>query len=154
MEQNWSHVFTPGELAQITGISTEQQRDWRRRELIVGKDEPNKHAQFDLITVAELLVLKRLIDQGIPVSRAKSLAEKSAQAVARFAAGDPRASRYIVFYTLATGHRTTLECGPSGLALFIDDINADYSDGGAIFLVIDRHALGTTLARKIAALSE
>jgi hypothetical protein len=63
--------FTPAEAARITGVSTDSQRDWRRRGFL---PQVEGHARFDAFSLVELWAMKMLSDRGIgPALTAKVL---------------------------------------------------------------------------------
>lgn len=78
--------FTPAEAERITGVSTAQQRDWRRREFLPANEG---HARFDLFQLASMLVLKVLADRGIGPAAAREEADWCAASVV-WAAMDSR----------------------------------------------------------------
>ncbi|SCW36814.1 hypothetical protein SAMN02927924_00230 [Sphingobium faniae] len=66
--RNIEREFTPAEAAEITGVSTALQRDWRRRGILAEKVE-GKWTRWTLKDVIGLAVMKRLSDAGIDVSK-------------------------------------------------------------------------------------
>ena len=60
--------FGPSEVARLTGVSPEVQRDWRRRGILAMRVEGR--ARFYSTQVAELLVRKALNDVGVPLTSA------------------------------------------------------------------------------------
>jgi hypothetical protein len=81
-------TFTAGEAEAITGVTTQVQRDWRRRGYLPATDG---HARHDVFALAELLALKALGDRGIGPQEAKKSAPLIAAGIAAHAIGDPRA---------------------------------------------------------------
>lgn len=71
-------TFSPSQVADITGLSPTQQRDWRRREII--PSYPKGHARFDLQLTASILVMKHLsvfdIGPGFSRSMAKHISSE------------------------------------------------------------------------------
>lgn len=61
-------VFTPSEAEQITGVSVDLQRDWRRRRIMPKRDG---HARFDAHELADMLTLKMCSDAGLSLDDAK-----------------------------------------------------------------------------------
>lgn len=57
--------FTPSEVERVTGLSPVAVRDWRRRGLIHPTLDKSEDGRFHMLSVAELLLLKRLSDHGI-----------------------------------------------------------------------------------------
>lgn len=53
--------YTPAEVERMTGVSTASQRDWRRHGYLPRQDT---HARFNVLTAAELYVMKMFADQG------------------------------------------------------------------------------------------
>ena len=64
--------FSPAEVARVTGISQDLQRDWRRRGLLEKKTQGWE--QFDLDDLVKLSVAGLLIDRGLPASVALNAA--------------------------------------------------------------------------------
>lgn len=65
-----SHIqreFTPSEAANITGVSTDLQRDWRRRK-VLPENEGGKWTRFSLSDIVQMSVLKAFSDSGFSVS--------------------------------------------------------------------------------------
>src|SRR3546814_17287535 len=60
--------FSPAEAAEITGVSTALQRDWRRRG-ILPENADGKWTRWDLNDIIKLSVMKLLSDAGIDVSK-------------------------------------------------------------------------------------
>lgn len=63
--------FTPGEAERITGVTTVNQRNWRRWEFL---PKAEGHARFDAFALAEMWVLKLLSDRGIGPQLGKEVA--------------------------------------------------------------------------------
>jgi hypothetical protein len=72
-------TFTPSEVANITGLSTTMQRDWRRRGFLASSE---KHARFDVVEVAGIWALKILADRGIGPQISKEVASWLAYGIA------------------------------------------------------------------------
>jgi hypothetical protein len=53
--------YTPAEIERMTGVSTASQRDWRRHGYLPRQET---HARFNVLTAAELYVMKMFADQG------------------------------------------------------------------------------------------
>lgn len=70
--------FSPAEVERITTLSTTMQRDWRLRGFL---PKSGKHARFDALGLAEVLVLKMFADRGIGPQRASVVAPRIAVAV-------------------------------------------------------------------------
>ncbi|MEE9271713.1 MAG: hypothetical protein V3U57_00320 [Robiginitomaculum sp.] len=60
--ENIFNTFTPSELAEITGLSTTMQRDWRRRGILATSDG---HAKFDIYDLTEVYFMARMSESGI-----------------------------------------------------------------------------------------
>src|SRR3546814_9298687 len=60
--------FSPAEAAEITGVSTALQRDWRRRG-ILPENADGKWTRWDLNDIIKLSVMKLFSDAGIDVSK-------------------------------------------------------------------------------------
>lgn len=74
MERNLTLTqFTPAEAENITGVSTTTQRDWRRRGILVKRDEG--HARYDLFDLGEMMATKLLSDRGVPLIEAADVAD-------------------------------------------------------------------------------
>lgn len=65
-------LFSPAEAETITGVGVAMQRDWRRRGIIEKADDG--WSRYDRQSLAELTIIKRLGDAGIPPSLAKDWA--------------------------------------------------------------------------------
>ncbi len=65
--------FTPAEAAEITGVSTTLQRDWRRRGILQGKED-GKWTRWGLDNIIQLSVMKLFSDAGMDVSQTKVVA--------------------------------------------------------------------------------
>jgi DNA-binding transcriptional MerR regulator len=65
--------FTPAEAAQITGVSSATQRDWRRHKLINGNGEGG-WTKWDLSDLIRLSVMKLFSAAGMEVSKTGTLA--------------------------------------------------------------------------------
>jgi hypothetical protein len=65
-------TFSPSQVAEITGLTPTQQRDWRRRGIL--PPSQNGHARFDLLLTASILFMKHLaaFDIGPGFSRKMS----------------------------------------------------------------------------------
>lgn len=59
--------FSPAEAAAITGVSVDQQRDWRRRG-ILPENKEGKWTRFDLKHIIEMSVMKAFSEAGFSVS--------------------------------------------------------------------------------------
>jgi hypothetical protein len=81
-------TFGAGEAEAITGVTTQVQRDWRRRGFLPATDG---HARHDVFALAELLALRSLGERGIGPQEAKHSSELIAAGIATHAIGDPRA---------------------------------------------------------------
>jgi hypothetical protein len=66
--------FTPAEAAEITGVSTALQRDWRRRGILAENVE-GKWTRWELTDIIRLSVMKLFSDAGIDVSQTKTIAQ-------------------------------------------------------------------------------
>jgi hypothetical protein len=64
--------YTPAEAADVTGVSTALQRDWRRRG-ILGVIAPGKHSRFKFNHLCEMFALKSFADAGLGVSEMSSV---------------------------------------------------------------------------------
>ncbi|UVI39339.1 helix-turn-helix domain-containing protein [Qipengyuania spongiae] len=74
MERNLTLTqFTPAEAENVTGVSTQTQRDWRRRGILAKRDEG--HARYDLFDLAEMMAIKLLSDRGVPLIEAADVAD-------------------------------------------------------------------------------
>lgn len=63
--------FTPSEVAQVTGVSTALQRDWRRRGVIEGRSDGwNKYKLSDVI---KMTVMRAFTQSGISLETAEGL---------------------------------------------------------------------------------
>jgi len=65
--------FTPAEAAEITGVSTALQRDWRRRGILSGNAD-GKWTRWNLNDIIRLSVMKLFSDAGMDVSQTVNLA--------------------------------------------------------------------------------
>ena len=75
--------FTPAELADMTGLSTDMQRVWRRRDqLPEGEGSP---ARFSAIDAAEVMIRYELSRFGVPPGDSAEVAKKAASMVLWFA---------------------------------------------------------------------
>src|SRR5207249_7491430 len=66
--------FTPAEAAEITGVSTALQRDWRRRG-ILAENADGKWTRWELKDIIRLSVMKLFSDAGMDVSQTKTVAQ-------------------------------------------------------------------------------
>lgn len=66
--------FTPAEAAEITGVSTALQRDWRRRGILAENAE-GKWTRWGLTDIIRLSVMKLFSDAGMDVSQTKTIAQ-------------------------------------------------------------------------------
>lgn len=60
MTPKFRHVdrdYSPAEVAKITGVSTTLQRDWRRREILLGREKPG-WSRFGFHDIVEIFILK------------------------------------------------------------------------------------------------
>lgn len=81
MEPNFTMTaFTPSEAAAITGVSTDLQRDWRRRGYLLSG---SGHARFDLFDLARMLTMQLLAARGIGPQQSVEIAEWCALGIAR-----------------------------------------------------------------------
>lgn len=69
-------LFTPAEVARITGVSPELQRDWRRRGLLKPSNE-GKHVRFTAYELGYLKALKAFSEAGVLVGEADLAAAAS-----------------------------------------------------------------------------
>lgn len=60
--------YTPAEAADVTGVSTSLQRDWRRRDILVVGAKEGKHSRFKFDNLCEMFALKAFSDAGLGVS--------------------------------------------------------------------------------------
>jgi hypothetical protein len=74
-------TFNPGEAERITGVSTVQQRDWRRRGYLPANEG---HARFDAFSLGELWALKLLADRGIGPQQSKDVIDFCGRGMAWF----------------------------------------------------------------------
>lgn len=81
--------FGPAEVALHTGVTQEQQRDWRRRGVLL-KSEDGK-ARYTSIDLAEIVVRKELQAAGVPLTKARNSAAVGAMVVVEFASRQPGA---------------------------------------------------------------
>lgn len=73
-------TFTASEAAEITGVSVEKQRDWRRRRLITKLED-----DWSRLTVEQLcglMMMDDLSNQGVPLRDARSFVNMYAEIVA------------------------------------------------------------------------
>ena len=68
--------YGAADVEQITGVSPDLQRDWRRRGILPKLAQPGR-AKYSLSDVIEIAALKTLADAGLPVSTAGELASLS-----------------------------------------------------------------------------
>ncbi len=66
--------FTPAEAAEITGVSTALQRDWRRRGILAENAE-GKWTRWALDDIIRLSVMKLFSDAGMDVSQTVTIAQ-------------------------------------------------------------------------------
>lgn len=66
--------FSPAEAAEITGVSTALQRDWRRRGILAENAE-GKWTRWELTDIIRLSVMKLFSDAGMDVSQTKTIAQ-------------------------------------------------------------------------------
>src|SRR3546814_2787709 len=71
--------FSPAEAAEITGVSTALQRDWRRRG-ILPENADGKWTRWDLNDIIKLSVMKLFSDAGIDVSKTSIVSQKIGRA--------------------------------------------------------------------------
>lgn len=79
-------MFTPRQAAQITGVSVEKQRDWRRHGYL---PETEGHARFDAYQLAELFFVEKMGVAGIGPKRAFEFSEICATGIVWTALGNP-----------------------------------------------------------------
>lgn len=65
-------TFTPGEVEKITGLTTVQQRDWRRRGFLPAN--AGGHARFEASVVAELWTMQLLADRDVGPQYSREIA--------------------------------------------------------------------------------
>lgn len=65
--------FSPKEAAEISGVSTTLQRDWRRRGVLPEKDGA-KWATFTLTDVIEMTVMRAFSESGLSLETARNIA--------------------------------------------------------------------------------
>lgn len=82
--------FGASEVARISGVSLEKQRDWRRRGLLDSLPS-SSHARFDSFELARLMVWQVFSDVGVDLRESRSLADWAAVAVLNRALEGPRA---------------------------------------------------------------
>ncbi len=66
------HTYTPAEAERITGVTVVKQRDWRRHGHIP-KDESGGHTRYDIISLANLIIMRWLGDR-VSLPEAKEIA--------------------------------------------------------------------------------
>jgi len=76
-------TFTPGEAERVTGVSTVQQRDWRRRGFLSAGD--GGWTMYRSIDLAELLVMRQAAALGVGPAVAKAWATSAAWRIQQFA---------------------------------------------------------------------
>jgi len=70
-------TFTPQQAAEISGVSQETQRDWRRRGFLKKKPGGGWTA-YDHLDLAKLMTMKTLSETGIDLSKAQKIADAAA----------------------------------------------------------------------------
>jgi hypothetical protein len=162
-------TFTPAEAARITGVSTTQQRDWRRRGFL-----PHfaNHARFDAADLATLLAMRLLAERGIGPARTAGVVPSVALRIAHHAAKwkDAYSGQYDDVFGATWGEKAATlnpyvpSQGATRLFVWAHDDGALFTDGfdgpilgrstsdpilhGAI-IVLDLEALGAALQERI-----
>jgi MerR HTH family regulatory protein len=80
-------TYTPKEAAALSGVTSDIQREWRRRKLmpfIVSRQGSREWKNFDLREVCALTIMRSLSDFEVPLATARTIAEASADYVVVF----------------------------------------------------------------------
>jgi hypothetical protein len=80
-------TYTPKEAAALSGVTSDIQREWRRRKLMpfmVSRQESREWKNFDLREVCALTIMRSLSDFEVPLATARTIAEASADYVVVF----------------------------------------------------------------------
>lgn len=72
--------FTPGKVAEATGLSVVMQNDWRKRGLLPATEG---HARFDIFDVADIRVRKLLAERGLGPKESSSFGSSAKAAVVK-----------------------------------------------------------------------
>ena len=82
-------AYTPKEAAEISGVSSDVQREWRRRNLMpfrAARGDSREWNTFDLRQVSALTIMRVLSECGVPLERARKMAMAAAPHVVTFIA--------------------------------------------------------------------
>ena len=80
-------TYPPKEAGELSGVTSDVQREWRRRRLmpfLIEKQETREWKNFDLKEVAALTTMRTLSEFEVPLSTARIIAEASADHVVLF----------------------------------------------------------------------
>jgi hypothetical protein len=80
-------TYPPKEAGELSGVTSDVQREWRRRKLmpfLIEKQETREWKNFDLKEVAALTTMRTLSEFEVPLSTARIIAEASADHVVLF----------------------------------------------------------------------
>src|SRR6266446_7744191 len=80
-------TYPPKEAAALSGVTSDIQREWRRRKLMpfmVSRQESREWKNFDLREVCALTIMRSLSDFEVPLATARTIAEASADYVVVF----------------------------------------------------------------------
>ena len=127
-------AFTPAEVAKITEVSPELQRDWRRRKLL----RPNQrgHARYEPHVVAELMVMKLLAQHKVGPSQTHKMSKRLSRDVLWHAFSNCDGALEIEGEPeLVANFRRELKCGPDDLLMAIAGVKMVPTS----FAVIDRN---------------
>lgn len=84
-----ARVFSPKEAAELSGVSGDVQREWRRRNLMpfrTARGDSREWNTFDLRQVAALTIMRVLSECGVPLNAASEMAIAAAAHVVTFIA--------------------------------------------------------------------
>ena len=82
-------VFSPKEAAELSGVSSDVQREWRRRDLMpftAARENSREWNAFNLRQVSALTIMRVLSECGVPLDRARKMAMAAAPNVLTFIA--------------------------------------------------------------------
>ena len=80
-------TYPPKEAAELSGVTSDVQREWRRRKLMpfmIEKQTTREWTSFGLKEVAALTIMRTLSEFEVPLSTARTIAEASADHVVLF----------------------------------------------------------------------
>lgn len=111
--QNVEAEFTPAEVHQITGVSPELQRDWRRRKYLPAS-KGRKHKRFRASELGYLFALGAFSRAGVAIERVKGAAGMAALPI------------WDIVFRLTAPHKfgdygTNIDVGPNRYIIVLQD---------------------------------